>query len=53
MKIKEYEVLERIGMCIDQLDKDELIELHNLLYGEKITDYIEEFHWHLVPKKGS
>lgn len=36
MKIKESEVLERIGMSIDTMDMDELAQLHNRLYDEGI-----------------
>lgn len=57
--IKESEVLERIGMRIDDKDMDELAELHNELYSidgqDDIAgeDIIPEEGWHLVPKESS
>ena len=55
MLIKESEVLERIGMCIDQMDADELATLHNMLYETPISgDDIElQEGWHLIPKEGA
>lgn len=54
--IKESEVLERIGMCIDDADLDILAEIHNHVSNfPPITgDDIEpEEHWHLIPKQGT
>ena len=55
--IKESDVLEHIGMCIDVLDKDELADLYNSfrLTEEYITseDIELEEGWHLIPKEGA
>lgn len=54
--IKESEVLERIGMCIDDLDAYGLAELHNELtnYEHITSDDIDLTPgWHLVPKEGA
>jgi len=57
--IKESDVLERIAMRIDDMDMDELAELHNNLYSieeeSKITGdaIVPQEGWHLVPKEGA
>ena len=53
--IKESEVLEHIGMSIDDMDMDELATLHNQLGTPHISgDDIEpEEGWHLIPKEGA
>ncbi len=56
MIIKESDVLERIGMCIDDFDLDELAALHNRISKfEPINDddIAQEEGWHLIPKKGA
>ena len=57
MRIKESEVLEHIGMRIDELDMDELADLHNYLCTEEehiASDDIEPTEgWHLIPQEGS
>ena len=55
MKIKESEILERIGAAIDGLWLEELAGLHNQLTD---YEYIDGFDiepsegWHLIPKEG-
>jgi len=54
--IKESDVLERIGATIDEMDADDLAELHNELTNyEHITgdDIDLTPGWHLVPKEGA
>jgi len=57
-KIKESDVLELVGMAIDELDMDGLAKLHNHLitddYDRLSGDDIEPCEgWHLIPKEGA
>jgi len=55
--IKESEVLERIGACVDVFDMDELADLHNYLCTNETPivggDIELQEGWHLIPKEGA
>lgn len=57
MKIKESDVLERIGEAIDTMDTKQLARLHNEItvdYEKIVPDEIKLCEgWHLIPKEGA